>query len=242
MFEMSMIMESRAYDFDEKIQNILKTIPKAFKYPNQISVCIHINDSVYESPDKQTSGCVKALRKLEKSGHFVLPGKTREPKKWQPRRLEMSVPDPIGLPDEISDFIEKSIQESDITISVISKNSLGSPWVMVETLETLLSETFDKRKRYIPVMIDDCLFKDKFQSVLIKNIEKNIDEIVDEISHLSKKYVQTDSLYARQKRLINLRSNIDIILFRLKEVLVANFITEEEYLKNFSRLIHFITQ
>ena len=144
--------------------------------------------------------------------------------------------------DEISDFIEKSIQESDITISVISKNSLGSPWVMVETLETLLSETFDKRKRYIPVMIDDCLFKDKFQSVLIKNIEKNIDEIVDEISHLSKKYVQTDSLYARQKRLINLRSNIDIILFRLKEVLVANFITEEEYLKNFSRLIHFITQ
>lgn len=52
--------------------------------------------------NKQTSGCVKALRKLEKSGHFVLPGTSREPKKWQPRRLEMSVPDPIGLPDEVS--------------------------------------------------------------------------------------------------------------------------------------------
>jgi len=49
MFEMSMIMESRELDFDEKIQSILKTIPKAFQYPNQISVCIHINDKVYAS-------------------------------------------------------------------------------------------------------------------------------------------------------------------------------------------------
>lgn len=61
MFEMSMIMESRAYDFDEKIQNILKTIPKAFKYPNQISVCIQINDSVYESPGhKKNPMCLES--------------------------------------------------------------------------------------------------------------------------------------------------------------------------------------
>ena len=52
--------------------------------------------------EKQRSGCLKALRKLEQDGFFVLPVpcKTGSAKK-NPRRLEKPVPEPQGVPDEV---------------------------------------------------------------------------------------------------------------------------------------------
>ncbi|KPA12339.1 Toll-Interleukin receptor domain protein, partial [Candidatus Magnetomorum sp. HK-1] len=48
--------------------------------------------------------------------------------------------DSMKFGDDIREFIERSVKESDITLSVISENSLKSPWVMLETLETFLRE------------------------------------------------------------------------------------------------------
>ena len=74
--------------------------------------------------------------------------------------------------DNIQEFIERSVQESDITLSVISDNSLKSPWVMLETLETFQQENFNKVLRYIPIVIDTQFQSQVFSSKLIENIEK----------------------------------------------------------------------
>jgi len=150
--------------------------------------------------------------------------------------------DHMKFGDDISDFIESSLKTSDITLAVISENSLKSPWVMLEALETFFIEDIEKRIRYIPLMIDDCFFRENFYSVFIKSIEKTIDCIFDEISQLSKKYIHADSLYIKHKRFISLRSNIDTVLFRLQENLVADFTNEAKYLKNFPQLIRLIAQ
>ena len=57
--------------------------------------------------EKQRSGCLKALRKLEQDGFFVLPVpcKTGSAKK-NPRRLEEPVPEPQGIPDEVGKICE----------------------------------------------------------------------------------------------------------------------------------------
>ncbi|ETR64942.1 MAG: hypothetical protein OMM_15076, partial [Candidatus Magnetoglobus multicellularis str. Araruama] len=81
-----------------------------------------------------------------------------------------------------------------------------------------------------------------FSAQLIDHIEKSIDLIVDEISRLSKKYMATDTLYFKQKRLITLRSNIDLILLNLSQRFVADFSTNEKYQINFSRLLKSIQQ
>jgi len=150
--------------------------------------------------------------------------------------------DHMKFGDDISEFIEHSIQTSDITLAVISENSLKSPWVMLEALETFIMEDIEQRIRYIPLMIDNCFFRDNFYSLFIKSIEQTIDAIFDEISQLSKKYIHADALYVKHKRFINLRSNIDTVLFRLQENLVADFINETKYLQNFPRLVKLIDQ
>jgi len=50
---------------------------------------------------KQRSGCVKALRKLEQQGHVKLPGRCRKRTVPSPRRLGVAMPEAVGVPSEV---------------------------------------------------------------------------------------------------------------------------------------------
>jgi len=55
--------------------------------------------------EKQLSGCLKALRKLEQDGFIVLPVPSKKGNtKKNPRRLESSVPEPKDMPDDIKNI------------------------------------------------------------------------------------------------------------------------------------------
>jgi hypothetical protein len=142
--------------------------------------------------------------------------------------------------DDIQEFIERSLQSANITLSIISENSLASPWVMLETLEAFQQENDIQSMRYIPVMIDTQFQSSNFASRLISHIEKSIDFIVDEITRLSKKYLSTQSLSIKKERLIMLRSNIDQILLNLDKRRIADFSTQMNYEINFPRLVEAI--
>lgn len=49
----------------------------------------------------QVTGCLKALRELERSGAIVLPAARSCPAAGMPRRLEAPVPLPVGLPEQV---------------------------------------------------------------------------------------------------------------------------------------------
>jgi len=53
----------------------------------------------------QLGGCLKALRELEKVGHFVLPEAQQKPRKKSPRRLTSPVPLPIDVPENVGAII-----------------------------------------------------------------------------------------------------------------------------------------
>jgi hypothetical protein len=55
---------------------------------------------------KQLSGCLKALRRLEDAGHFVLPAARTKPGSGSPRRLSEPVPLPLDVPDRVDDLGE----------------------------------------------------------------------------------------------------------------------------------------
>ena len=51
--------------------------------------------------EKQHSGCMKALRALEKAGYFNLPKSNYSRKKASPKRPKEPIPDIKGIPDEV---------------------------------------------------------------------------------------------------------------------------------------------
>jgi hypothetical protein len=57
--------------------------------------------------ERQTSGCLKALRKLEQQGHFTLPAPTvKSSTVIKPRLLAASVPEPIDVPEDVQEIGE----------------------------------------------------------------------------------------------------------------------------------------
>ncbi len=74
--------------------------------PNRTSlsnaVCQHFN--FHDARGRaQVDGCTKALRELERAGHFILPAAKPSSFTWQPRRLECAVPDPVNVPPQVGD-------------------------------------------------------------------------------------------------------------------------------------------
>jgi len=63
-------------------------------------VCQHFN-FINPKGKTQTSGCLKALRKLEEKGFFKLPATTKGKSSNKARRLANPVPDPVYIPDDI---------------------------------------------------------------------------------------------------------------------------------------------
>ena len=52
----------------------------------------------------QLSGCLKALRELEASGHFILPKAQQAGGKKSPRRLTSPVPPPVNVPANVNEI------------------------------------------------------------------------------------------------------------------------------------------
>ena len=84
----------------EYVRDLLEGIEIHSRNQLAVEVCEHFG--FYDpSGRKQLSGCVKALRQLEKAGHFVLPEPRTNKKPGSPRRLSAPVPLPLDVPDRV---------------------------------------------------------------------------------------------------------------------------------------------
>ena len=88
----------------DRIGQMLAAHPELNRTQLADLLCEHL-DLVDVRGQKQRSGCLKALRKLEQHGHFTLPqrrGKRRAP---SPRRLGTAMPAPAGVPSDVGSVI-----------------------------------------------------------------------------------------------------------------------------------------
>jgi hypothetical protein len=66
------------------------------------ALCQHFNFNDARGR-QQIGGCTKALRELERKGHFTLPVAQTPHGAKSPRRLDCAVPDPVGVPAQVGD-------------------------------------------------------------------------------------------------------------------------------------------
>jgi len=89
----------------EKINNILDTNNNINRTKLADKLCDHFN---FFDPcgNRQRSGCLKALRKLEQTGHLVLPFPMLNSGPKNPRRLTEPVPEPKNVPADAGNINE----------------------------------------------------------------------------------------------------------------------------------------
>ncbi len=125
----------------------------------------------------------------------------------------------LRLGDRIDEFIRTAVQTTEWTVLVVSENSIRSPWVMAEFLETILHERVRERSRLLPITLDKCVFDLRLHLDLDKELEGRIKEVNDMIKEALDRNMDIDRFVGVRRRLLDLRNNVGKALERLNSVL-----------------------
>ncbi len=123
--------------------------------------------------------------------------------------------------EDIKTFIEKCVRENDITLSLVSKNSLLSAWVAMESVLTFAGEKL-ANKKFIAVYEDDSFFGRSFVRESMKVVRKELQEIDEEIDECRKENIGIEHLQDERTRYRKLETNLAEIVGRLKNSLCRN--------------------
>jgi hypothetical protein len=116
----------------------------------------------------------------------------------------------------IQKFIENSIRETDVTLSIISNRSLLSAWVALESIYTFSHEKLEGNKKFIACYIDNDFFRKGFRTKATKKIDVEIEKIDKFIPKYNAQKIDTIDLNSQKSRLYDLRNNLGRILERLR--------------------------
>jgi formylglycine-generating enzyme required for sulfatase activity len=138
----------------------------------------------------------------------------------------------------IRDFIDESIRETDVTLSIVSENSLASDWVAFESVESFAAEKHGKDKKFIACYIDDgFLTKADFTSKALAAINKQIEELKTEVERVELEGIDAPiNLTTKIQRKVKLKNNLPDIILRLQESLTLD-IREPEFETSMKRII-----
>jgi predicted AAA+ superfamily ATPase len=201
---------SGSFTVKEKISDLITSLKLDRLFViNNINRFEKINDKVFTIPIEKLKNCITenelpALKAensksnsninpkvfisySHKDSSFVLELK----QKLESKNVEIHIDiEKLKYGDNIKDFISRTIRTTDYTIQVISINSLRSPYVMVEYLETQLYQTVEGEKKYIPIYIDSSIFDDNTYILLADDIQNEINCVNKYITKAIKRNLQ----------------------------------------------------
>jgi hypothetical protein len=122
--------------------------------------------------------------------------------------------------ESIQSFIQDKIKENHFIISLVSENSLQSGWVGKESTATFFAEWLTD-KQFIPVALDDKMHDSAFYVQILETIASKLKDRKNLVKKLDKLGGDPRPIQDEINRLFDLRSNIGIIIQKLKGVLTV---------------------
>jgi energy-coupling factor transporter ATP-binding protein EcfA2 len=140
---------------------------------------------------------------------------------------------------DIRAFIVKAIRETQVTLSIVSKNSLASDWVALESVESFAAEKYVDGKKFIACHIDKSVFKDDFSLKATRRIDREINKLEDLISQHAANDQDPVHLQSKKSRKRKLKNSLPEILDRLLGSLTLD-ITEPEFDQSMQQVLETI--
>lgn len=117
--------------------------------------------------------------------------------------------------EDIAEFINKCIRESDVTLSLVSTNSLLSAWVGIETMSTLVGEKI-AGKKFMSIVIDGAFYDRKFVDTAFTTVEERLAELKQLIMERLEKDRGIEDLQSERTRNKNLMNDLPEIVANLR--------------------------
>ena len=143
----------------------------------------------------------------------------------------------LRLGGSIEEFIKKAVRTTEWTILVVSENSIRSPWVMAEFLETVLYERFIEQCRLIPICVDKSVFDPDLPIAIDKELDSKIAEVDERIRKALDRKMGLDPFGGVRERLRNLQFNVGKAVERLTSVLMGDFSYSSHFEQEIQRIV-----
>lgn len=137
--------------------------------------------------------------------------------------------------ENIKNFIMRCIRESGVTLAIISRNSLLSSWVAMESVVSHFESDMGTRY-FIPAYIDDNFFGRTFTDDALDEVDKEIEELNSLITRRLEKDRGIRDLEDELARYRRLKGELDDIIGRLRGMLCIN-ISGDEFDKGMAKII-----
>ena len=137
---------------------------------------------------------------------------------------------------DIQSFIESSIRETDVTLSLVSNNSLLSAWVAMESINTFYNERLQDGRKFIACYLDDDFFQLDYRLRATRRINAKIDEIEKLMSEYAVERIDSTDLNSQKTRLYAMRNNLGAILDRLRSSLCLD-IREARFEESVTKIV-----
>jgi TIR domain/Effector-associated domain 11 len=144
------------------------------------------------------AAAVKVLKHLEESGFHVTTAK-----------------EAINAGQNIREFIEKQMRKQGFVLSLVSKESLMSGWMGVETELAFYAGLFDTRQ-FIPIALDYSFKEMSFIYETVEEIDGRLEDIYEEKQRRKDKRIISNDLNDEEERLSHLRNFLPLMVQRLK--------------------------
>lgn len=128
--------------------------------------------------------------------------------------------------ERITDFIRRSLSDSDAVVSIVSDRSLLSAWVAMETIQALQRNNWTKDKQFIACYLDDGFLRDDYRLEATRRIDERLERIEELLRQYTSERLDPVDLNEEKTRLYNLRNNLGLILATLKNSLCLDLRNE----------------
>jgi TIR domain/Effector-associated domain 11 len=129
--------------------------------------------------------------------------------------------DDMQAGESIQSFIQEKIKENHYILSLVSENSLQSGWVGKESTAAFFSEWLAD-KQFIPVALDSKFHDMDFYIEILENLDTKIKENLKKIKKINNLGADSRPVQDENNRLFDLKSNIGIIIQKLKSILTVD--------------------
>jgi hypothetical protein len=149
----------------------------------------------------------------------------------------------LKLNDYLEGKLRHLIRDADYVLSLVSKESLISEWVGLESVETLLQERFqNENKKFISVVVDKKVFDYDFYIELLLEIDVKIEALLNRTVKVTKLRASSYLFDKSRERLFQLRNNLGTILLRIREHLAIEFKPSDNFETKFESLLTYLEE
>ncbi|MDX2305002.1 MAG: toll/interleukin-1 receptor domain-containing protein [Microscillaceae bacterium] len=143
----------------------------------------------------------------------------------------------LELGADIQHRLEAGLQDTHFTVLLVTRNSLFSPWVSLESIQRLKQEEFHKKVSFLPVLFDQEIFKPEFPIEMLEHFKKKKTEYEALRTKAVTAGLDTKMYNDEIERIEEIIPQVDDIVQKIKNSLSANFADEKRKIEDEKKLI-----